>query len=836
MNSKHLILKLLFILASSSAHALPDIVFVTQAPHPQDFATINATFANHLGSLEAGPRGGDLYIRYSDGTLRNLTEAAGYGGSGYLTSNAISVRDPVVHWDAQKILFSMLIGAPSKQYELNKYNWQLYEITNFGKNQTPVISKVANQPDGYNNVMATYSSDDQIIFASDKPPVGLEHTYPQRDEYESTPTNTGLWKLNPDTGDIFHMDHSPSGDFHPSIDSFGRTIFTRWDHLQRDQQNRCSNADFHAFNYSSEDKDAEKLDEDTEVYPEARGDCDPETDANLNRHSFNHFLPWQINQDGTNLETINHVGRHELVDYIPASFNDDSNIEEFYGQYNRYNENPVENVFQISESPLTPGLYYAINAPEFGTHASGQIISFSASPDLTSDKIQVNYVTHQDTANVSESPSSSHIGLSRDPQLLSNSTLIASHTANTKQDHNTGTTENPGSYFAYRLRSFSKSGSYYVPDQYLTSGITKTISYWSPDVKIEYSNVTMWELQPKEVRVRERPSAFKSDLPQIESEIFDAQSVNVDEFKDYLKDNNLALIVSRNVTTRDELDHQQPRNITVSDSNTKSKIDDGKMYTVSDLQIFQGDLIRGYDTGQSKGRRIIPQTMHSVFDNPTNESGPDGSVKIAADGSFAALVPARKPVTYQLTDPDHQGVVRERLWLTFQPGEIRVCASCHGVNSKDQAGNPPPENPPLALQEFLEYWQSIPKEDPKLNLESSTKTVSTRKKSAKKRVALELEVQAENQKAVNRPISIESTLGGQICSNILQFTLSDLTASTFTSKPIPIKLLDQSLTFKAKLYGNVISETTFSLSKNKIRKSKRKNSCKALKRAFKRYK
>ena len=32
------------------------------------------------------------------------------------------------------------------------------------------------------------------------------------------------------------LDHAPSGDFKPTVDSFGRVIFTRWDHLQRDQQ------------------------------------------------------------------------------------------------------------------------------------------------------------------------------------------------------------------------------------------------------------------------------------------------------------------------------------------------------------------------------------------------------------------------------------------------------------------------------------------------------------------------------------------------------------------------------------------------------------------------
>lgn len=32
------------------------------------------------------------------------------------------------------------------------------------------------------------------------------------------------------------LNHAPSGDFTPIVDSFGRVIFTQWDYLQRDQE------------------------------------------------------------------------------------------------------------------------------------------------------------------------------------------------------------------------------------------------------------------------------------------------------------------------------------------------------------------------------------------------------------------------------------------------------------------------------------------------------------------------------------------------------------------------------------------------------------------------
>ena len=50
--------------------------------------------------------------------------------------------------------------------------------------------------------------------------------------------------------------------------------------------------------------------------------------------------------------------------------------------------------------------------------------------------------------------------------------------------------------------------------------------------------------------------------------------------------------------------------------------------------------------------------------------------------------------------------MRERYWLTFQPGEIRVCTSCHGPNSHDQSGKASPTNPPEALRTLLRFWKT----------------------------------------------------------------------------------------------------------------------------------
>src|SRR3954463_2612390 len=128
------------------------ILFVTQAPIPADFTTIGSVFGNHQASLDSAGRGGDLYIRYPDGTLKNLTRAAGYGKSGSQAGTGIAVRQPSVHWSGTKAVFSMVIGAPARPYLVETYYWQLYEITGLGQNETPVIIKVPHQPANFNNI------------------------------------------------------------------------------------------------------------------------------------------------------------------------------------------------------------------------------------------------------------------------------------------------------------------------------------------------------------------------------------------------------------------------------------------------------------------------------------------------------------------------------------------------------------------------------------------------------------------------------------------------------------------------------------------------------------
>jgi hypothetical protein len=706
---------------STSAAINNPIVFVTQVPII-GFCTINETFCNHKAQIDATGRGGDLWIRYPDGSLKNLTASAGFGETGLQGDKAIQVRDPTVHWNGKKIIFSMVIGAPV-HYQVKSFNWQLYEITGLGKNETPVITKVANQPATYNNVSPVYGTDGRIIFVSDRPRAGLTHLYPQLDEYEEAPSVTGLWSLNPINGNLIMLTHAPSGDFNPIVDSFGRVIFTRWDHLQQDQQaaaDRNKTSYYGTFNYSSEAANATVLNNRKEVFPEplSSDKISLVNTPNLTGHGFNHFFPWQVHEDGTQLETINHIGRHELGgSYVDAVFKDDSALTYLT---NNSNPNKISNFFQIKQDPTNPDFYIGINAPEFGTHASGQIVRLTnGSPVHNADQMTIDYLTDKSTSSfIAEgaTPAAENSGHYRDPLILSDGSLLAAHTFEARTDKNEGTnTPNysdtyPKPRYSFRIRLLKKQANgIWTADLPLTAGIKKDISYYSPDSLVHYST-DLWELQPVEVKATVKPVKLVSSLAAPELQVLQEEGVSETSLRQYLKNKGLALAIMRNVTQRDHSDKQQPFNLRVAGSATKTVTNTGKIYDIAFFQAFQADQIRGLtgccSTTPVAGRRVLAQPLHSVTANPLLTGAPKGSVKIAADGSVAMLLPTQRATTWQMTDPQGNFVVRERNWLSFQAGEIRTCPTCHGINSADQVGQPEPMNKPEAFRQLLKFLRS----------------------------------------------------------------------------------------------------------------------------------
>jgi hypothetical protein len=641
----------------SSAITNP-ILFVTQQPTPGEvFASRTSTFANHIPATDRAPRGGGLMIRYPDGSLRNLTAETGF--------SSVAVREPSVHWDGSKAVFSMV--GPSS-------TWQIYEVTGIAKGQTAVVRKLPGQP-AYNNVSPLYGTDDKIIFTSDA--TRAPHLYPHLDEYESTPTITGLFSLDPASASFRMLNHTPSGAFSPTIDSFGRVIFTRWDHLVQDQQ-----ADsYAAYNTASEAAGATRLAR-SEVFPEQRFGTSSSPYGTVNQHQFNLFQPWQMNQDGTAELTMNHVGRHELqYGFMGKSFANDATLADSSDTSLMSNRKLIRidgGIFHIKEDPRSPGLYYGTYAREFGSMSAAQLVRFTGAPNLNAEQMTVTAITAGD------GESSFPAGRFRDPLPLSTGAMVAVHSASASLS--------AGIQFRLKLMNRDAAGN-------VTAGNLLT-----------NLSGALWELEPVEVVARARPGGKINDgLDAAAKQVLAEEGVTESELQTWLRANSLALIVTNNQTSRDRSDRQQPYNLQVP-GGVKSAASAGTVYPIQHYQIIEGQQVRGYSIYNDgiAGRRVIGQPM-TQGKNKANPGGPAGSVKIFPDGSTAAFVPTNRALAWQTTDAGGTPIVRERVWVTMQPGETRTCTGCHGANTKDQAGLSAPVNKPEALRDLLRHWKALPK-------------------------------------------------------------------------------------------------------------------------------
>jgi hypothetical protein len=313
------------LMGTARGWAANPVLFVTQVPVPNEvndnvvsnvFLGVGAGFGNHLGSTLYAPRGGDLWLGKPVGSLTNLaltnlTRSLGFGLAGAQHTNGIAVREPCVHWDGNRALFSMVVGAPRNASDINVFFWQLYEIT--GLPDGPyAITKISGQPTNYNNVGPCYSPDGRIIFGSDQPRDGSPHLYPQLDEYNDFPSVSGLWSLDPTGNDLHLLNHTPSGAFTPSVDSFGRLVFVRWDHLVQDRNatdDRLATITNGVptngtFNYADESANSSfNLSDRSESFPEPRTfDGTNLAALQVNGTAFNSFFPWTLFLDGSGEE------------------------------------------------------------------------------------------------------------------------------------------------------------------------------------------------------------------------------------------------------------------------------------------------------------------------------------------------------------------------------------------------------------------------------------------------------------------------------------------------------------------------------------------------------
>jgi hypothetical protein len=709
------------------------ILFVTQFPLAADLENRFTTFGNHRGETSAAGRGGDLWLLYPpdaaagipEGCLRNLTREAGFGEAGedQAGSTPIALREPRVHWDGERALFAMVQGAPAAVGN-PRYYWQIYEVHGLGLDAPLSISRVDGQPVDYNNVSPVYGADEgTIYFTSDQARSGpaARHLYPQQDEYERNESVSGLWRLDRGSGVVSLLAQHPSGSFSPFVDSAGRIILSRWDHLQRDifaeRANRVASEAPGAPLVAFREHFPEPLPEAPELPDFAHAIYGDTVGFN-----FKHFFLWQLQADGSGEEILNHLGRHELVHFFHRSLDRAGN-----GLIARSNPRPrmetVENMLHPEEDPTTPLRYVFTDAPHFLKQSGGRLLALQAPLDASPDALQLVPLT--DPAGNDPSSARYDGDRFRDPLPLANGRLLASHanpcggspacSDDTRDRDADATRFDPNYRFRLRLLRDVDGDGYLEADLPVAPVIARRLRLFGvqQDRRIVFDG-ELSQLDAVEVRVQGRP-ALTGEVPLAapERQVFAEEGVDPAVFRDDLRRRGFALMVVRDATTRDRHDRQQPFNLQVHGSAHGSLTGSGQVFTVKDLQLFQADLVSGYQFRAGRRPLAVPVHGEAAMANPPSDAPPGMQADAASfrplspvDGSVAALVPAQRALSWQLTDADGFGLVRERYWISFQPGEIRVCTSCHGPNTVDQLGRAPASNAPEALRDLLRHWKA----------------------------------------------------------------------------------------------------------------------------------
>ncbi len=749
MHSKHLLalslvtaLLLLgsFIQTTQQTPVIKDPLLFCLVPHPSirsdrsTFGYMLETFNNQGAGFASTPRGGDLALMMPDGTVRLLTAEAGFGvPSGEIQSeDAIAAREPNVHFDGCRALFSMIIGGPTRAYDYeydDNSRWQIYEITNLCEvlnGATANIVRVQGQPEAYHNFSPIYDRDDNIIFVSDQPYAKLESTYPRLDEYESATINTGVWKLNTSTEEVTQLFDAPSGCFDLHAASDGRILFTLWSHLQQDQQmagyDLGNNDIWKPELYESEADDAAlvtiaEYDEDNnhvansigvpfDIFPSPRTNSVQYDEANGKAgHKWNEFQIWEINPNGERAQTINHIGRHETGGaYTDGAFLGDNNLTDYESAGTQYTANNIlrgrtagfAGFFQISEDPR-PGMeshFYMTYSFEFNELASGEIFHSYIGTEVNPEDFYLTEVSKENDGTVH--------GHFRDVKLFSNGDTLVSHTPDVGRYNVI-----EGRPYNFRLKLIRNQ----EPEAPLTEGYKKEIVWWGDFPDPISKEVDLLEVWPEPIVTRSKPAArAEYQVDPIEKEVIEEEGVDIEALRTWLIENDLALLAIRDVTKRDRADVQQPFNLRVPNG-VESIASEGTIYDISHFQFFQGTYTKGYF--DRSGRRVYYSPLgnsatHSNLDdvNPYAADGPDGSITIESDGSVAAFVPAVRSLSWQTVSPDGSSVIEERQPLAFAPGEIMTCPGCHGINKKSHDGSLNPTNKPESLRKLLSFWKN----------------------------------------------------------------------------------------------------------------------------------
>ncbi len=354
----------------------------------------------------------------------------------------------------------MVIGAPTAQFQTIEKYWQIYEVTGFGIGQTAVITKIANQPANYNNITPIYSPDGRIIYTWTVPAAASAITTRSTTNTSRPPSSRPL-EPQPRDRRPAHPESRPLRRLHPSIDSAGRLVFTRWDHLQRDQQADNAGNPYGNFDWADESQNAPKSTP-VEIFPSRGPTTSP---AASTATASTSFQPWMIHPSGEEEETLNHIGRHELQNYFNGSLMNDPNVDEFIAETSgRFNPSSIENFLQMAEDPQHLGTFFGTDAPEFTTHAAGRIAKIELALERPwptpsgSPTSPIPAPASGPKTATPRRPTTAATTAALRP-LSSNGLVLASHTAEARIEANEGTRAGPTPRHGFRLRSCRRAAA-----------------------------------------------------------------------------------------------------------------------------------------------------------------------------------------------------------------------------------------------------------------------------------------------------------------------------------------------------------------------------------------
>ena len=100
---------------------------------------------------------------------------------------------------------------------------------------------------------------------------------------------------------------------------------------------------------------------------------------------------------------------------------------------------------------------------------------------------------------------------------------------------------------------------------------------------------------------------------------------------------------------------------------------------ITEVRVYREDVRTPNTHDLQLDERQVRTGVFDAWDDPDTRA--IGTAPVHADNSFAVVVPADTPLTWELLDAKGNVVVRERFGTELRAGEVRRCAGCHSPHN-----------------------------------------------------------------------------------------------------------------------------------------------------------